>query len=426
MTRRKITLSFTGPWGLEKAPTYIKTRIEFPSTYPDIAAPIVSLEKTASLSDDVVSRMNSEVSVITASFLSRQRGSLEAILRYILGEQTLEEILSSLKKRQESVDIDSTIELNISSSDDDDEAFEKDPGPRANDLESSDPMIVKPQAQNNPPVPKACGALWADDGRLVCFFPPKREKEASFLDLTLKASPAKGRNSIFEGFGRFHTTSRPKKRAPSTMETIESGDSDLSDSAYSSSASSSDSEHDLPRHHFMPGMAWRGDNSEAFPGITLDESQKSSSGMGKSKSMSSTGRNFVSIHDFTDLLPAKPHLARNYIVGHGSHGCAHNARAAENAGDSNLSDVWSLADLILQNKVPVELMNDAWSSRNAQRLVTSPILIAARRAGSRLKSKDSAIDLSYDMEEGCPTVEARAPIKWGDHPLGRRFLVDSL
>lgn len=426
MTARKITLSFTGPWGLERAPTYVKTRIEFPSMYPDIAAPIVSLEKTASLSDDVVSKMNSEISIITASFLSRQRNSLEAILRYILGEQILEEILSSLKKREESVDIDSTIELDISSSDDDDEALENDAGPRANDMESSDPMIAKPQAQNNPPLPKACGALWADDGRLVCFFPPKREKEASFLDLTLKASPAKGRNSIFEGFGRFQTASKPKRRPPSTMETIESGDSDLSDSAYSSSASSSDSELDLPRHHFMPGMAWRGDNSEAFPGITLDESQKSSSDMGKSKSISSIGRNYVSIHDFTDLLPAKQNLAREYVIGHGSRGCAHNARVAGDAGDPNLRDVWSLADLILQNKVPVDVMNDTWSSRNAQKLITSPILIAARRAGSRLKSKDSAIDLSYDKEEGCPTVEPRVPVKWGDHPLGRSYLVDSL
>ncbi len=428
MQRRKIVVSLSGPWGPEKTSTYIKARIEFPLTYPEATAPTVSLEKTASLSDDAINRVISEVSSITARFLSRQRSSLEAILGYILGEQTLEESLLWLKKRQESVDLDSTLELDISSSDEDDEKFT---GLQSNDMESSDPMVTKSQAQNNPPLPKACGALWATNGCLVCFFPPKLEKEPSFLDLTLRANDrsSKSRKSIFEGFGRFHTALGRKKHAPSTLETIESGDSDSNESSSSSSRSSSSSDEiDLPRHHFLPGMAWRGDASEAVPGVSLDESQKSSSGMAKSKSTVSEGKNFVSIHDYSELLPAKKYLAKNYIVGHGSYGCAHNARVAREVGDLDLADVWALVDLLLQDKVPLEAMTEIreGDTRDPSNAYIEPILIIARRATSELRSKDSAIDLSYDRDEENLAFDLRAPVKWGDHPFGPRYLVDTL
>lgn len=432
MQRRKIVVSLSGPWGPENTSTYIKTRIEFPSTYPLATAPIVSLEKTASLSEDALTQISSELSEITANFLSRQRSSLEAILRYILGEQTLGESLLWLKKRQVDVDLDSTMDLDISSSDEDDEAMQAYAGPQVHDMESSDPMIVKAQAQNNPPLPKACGALWADNGLLVCFFPPKPEKEPSLLDLTLKASDrsSKSRNSLFEGFGRVHNASRRKKQAASTLETIESGDSDFDESLSSSSGSSSGSDEiGLPRHHFMPGMAWRGDASEAFPGVSLDESQKSSSGMGKTKSTTSRGKNYISIHDYRDLLPAKEHLAKHYIIGQGSHGYAHNARIARENGDLDLADVWGLVDLIMQDKVPLEIMNDTQGYDYAPNVGTSnrePILIIARRAVSKLRAKDSAIDLSYDGGDESIALNIRAPVKWGDHPFGRRYLVNML
>jgi hypothetical protein len=427
MQRRKIAVSLSGPWGPEKTSTYIKARIEFPPTYPETAVPTLSLEKTASLNDDVVNQVNSAVSSITASFLSRQRSSLEAILRYVLGEQTLEESLLWLKKRHESIDLDSTLELEVSSSDEDDERFV---GVQSNDTENSDLMTAKIQAQNNTPVPNACGALWANNGCLVCFFPPKPEKEPSFLDLTLRVNDrsSKSRKSIFEGFGRFHNASGRKNQATSTLQTIESGDSDTNESSSSSSGSSSNSDESLPRHHFLPGMAWRGDASEAIPAVSLDESQKSSSGMGKSRSTVPKSKNFVSIHDYSDLLPARLFLAKNYIVGHGSYGCAHNARIAREVGDLDLADVWVLVDLLLQDKVPLEVMSErrAGSTQDPGKAYVEPILMIARRAATRLKSKDSAIDMSYDRDEENLELDVQAPAKWGDHPFGRPYLIDKL
>ena len=431
MQRRKIAVSLTGPWGFDQSSTYVKARIEFPSAYPDTMAPSVFLDKTAAIENEVVDKVSREIADISAKFQSRQRSSLESILRYLLGEQNLEESLQWLKKRQMSVELDSAAEVEFSSSDDDDEVLGKYSVPVPNDMESSD-LMVRSRAQNNPPLPKACGAMWAENGLLVCFFPPKPEKEPSLLDLSLRAGErsAKGRKSIFEGFGRFENKSR-KRQTTSTLETIESGDSSYEESSVSSSASSSASDDiGLPRHHFLPNVAWRGDASEALPGATLDESQKSSSGIEKSRSLSSKERNFISIQDHGDLLPAKEYLARTYSLGNRSQDCLHNANVAQLNGDKDLADVWQLVSLILQSKVPLEVVNFDWAIDDARNYDTHNldpvVVVVARRALGRVESKDSAIDLSFDESEADPPVAARASVKWGQHPFARRHLVDAL
>lgn len=392
--------------------------------------PTISLEKTASLTKEAIDRIGSETSKITSMFLSHQRSSLEAVLGYLLGEQSLDESLSWMNKPQESVGVDTTLELDLSSSDEDDEVIEKYSGLQS-DLTGSELMTAKAKAQNNPPLPKACGALWADNGRLVCFFPPKREQEPSLLNLSLKDidGSSKGRKSIFEGFGRFHSTARRKKQATSTLETIESGGSDFEEVSSSSSDSSAASDDiGLPRHHFMPTMAWRGDGSEIFPGVSLDDSQKSSSGKEKYKAGASKGNNFISIHDFSDLLPSKESLAHKYIVGRGALGCAHNARVARETRDHGSADVWSFVELLLQDRVPLTVMDDHQDLDHAsdtEVLEVSPIFVVARRAVSKLKTKDSAIDLSYDENEDNLLI-ARASVKWGHHPFGRQSLVAAL
>ena len=430
MQRRKIIVSLTGPWGTNKVFTYIKAGIEFPPAYPEVVAPSVSLEKNAALGDDIVANIIFAIAAITASYLSLQRSSLEAILRYLLGEQTLEESLSVLRKRQQSVDLDSTLEVESSSSEEDDETLAKEVGLKIDDMESSDPMITGSRIQDNPPLPKACGAMWADNGRLVCFFPHKQEKEPSFLDLTLKSGEriSKSRSSILEGFGRFHHASSRKKPAASTLETIESGASDSEESFSSSSDSSSASgDMGLPRHHFLPSMTWRGESFVAFPGSALDESQKSSSGMEKSKLTTSKGRNFISIHDFNDLLPAKEDLARKYVFGNPSRDCLYNAEVARDLGLEDLANTWLLIDLILQDKVPLEFMTSKGNSdQDLHKPAQDPILIIARHAASRAKPKEKSLCLLSEERQEEHSLAARAAIKWGHHPFARRYLVDAL
>ena len=87
------------------------------------AAPSLHLEQTASLSDETTDRIYKDSKSIASSFMSQQRSSLEAILRYLLGERNLEESLFWLTKRQESVDLESTQDLDLSSSDEEDEGL---------------------------------------------------------------------------------------------------------------------------------------------------------------------------------------------------------------------------------------------------------------------------------------------------------------
>ena len=353
--------------------------------------------------------------------MSHQRSSLEAMLRYLLGERNLEECLLWLKKRQESVDLESTQDLAVSSSDEEDESLGRYAGEQAESMGASDSMIAVSNAHYNVPLPKACGALWAGDGRLVCFFPSKQEKESSLLDLSIRASDRSSgsRKNVFEDFGRLHNDSSRQKRGSSTLETIESGGSDPEySSAFSSSSSSSSDNMGLPRHHFMPSMAWRGDVFEAHQRPAIDDSQKSSGDTGFAKSTMMSSGNYVAIHGLTQLLPAKKHHAEGYTVHDGSSSCAHNSCIAREGGDPDLADVWSFVELIIKEEVPLELKVIPESE--------APVVVIARRTASELKPRDSAIDLSFDATQEERKPSQRGSVKWGNHPLGRRWFIDSL
>ena len=360
---------------------------------------------------------------IALGFMSHQRSSLEAMLRYLLGERNLEDCLLWLKKRQQSVELESTKDLDLSSSDEEDESLGRYAGERDQSMETSDSITAVSNAQYNVPIAKACGALWAEDGRLVCFFPQKPEKDSLLLDLSVKTSDRSSgsRKNVFEDFGRLHTDPARQRRGASTLETIESGDSDREYcSAFSSSSSSSSSSEDmgLPRHHFMPSMAWRGDIYVAHEGLAIYDSQKSSGDTGFVKSTVMSPCNYVAIHDFTQLLPAKKHLAQGYTIHDGSSSCAHNSRIARESEDLDLADVWSFVELIIKEEVPLELR--VIPENNA------PIVVTARRNASRLKPRDSAIDLSFDAAQEDRKPNQRGSVRWGNHPLGRRWFVDSL
>lgn len=319
------------------------------------------------------------------------------------------------------MDVESAQDLDLSSSDEEDEGLGRYAGEQTESMEASDSMIAVSNARYNVPLPKACGALWAEDGRLVCFFLPKQEKEPSLLDSSIKASDRSfgSRKKFFEDFGRFHSDSPRQKRGASTLETIESGDSDPeSSSTFSSSSSSSSDNIGLPRHHFMPSMAWRGDAFEAHYGAPFDGSHKSSGDTGFAKSTVTVSGNYVAIHDLTQLLPAKKHLAQAYTIHDGSSGCTHNSRIAKESGDLDLADVWSFVGLIIQEKVPLESKVIPGSN--------TPVVVIARHAASRLKPRDSAIDLSFDAVQEDKQPSLRGSVKWGNHPLGRRWFIDSL
>ena len=416
--RGRILVSLSGPWGLGETSTYLKVRIDFPIGYPSTSVPMLSIEKTSSIHDEAFKRILSDVDSLTSAFMSHRRSSLETILRYLLGEQSLEEGLQNLQVNRDGDDVALTQkdELSSSDDDDDDEGLGRYADLQSDSVEAIDPMIVINNAQYNVPLPKACGALWADNGTLVCFFPAKQEKEPSILDQSLRSS-ARNRNAISEGFGRLHDFLGRRKATTSTLGTREDGESEFDDFETSSSETSSSQGSGILQHQFAPVLAWEGNGFDKFHKHIPDGSQKSVGDIGTVNSTAPKACMSVSLYDFSDLLPAKQILAKEYEIGNDFQHAARNASVARNYGYSEIADVWSLIGLILQEKVPLQIMRHP--------LVEGSIISIARRASFSSRNQDSGIDLSFETgdEEAPPLLDR---VNWGSHPFGQRWLVKEL
>ncbi|KAL8896707.1 MAG: hypothetical protein Q9207_007579 [Kuettlingeria erythrocarpa] len=418
MQDRRIIVSLHGPFGPDRASVYIRCRIDIPSGYPTKESPWPVMESTAATIDESLLQATSDLQSIAHAYHERQRHSLEVLLRYLLGEQSCEESIALLKASpdQSGLDLDQPTDASSSSDDEGDGQYAE---KQVQSLDSSEGTLAVSNAQYNVPVRKACGALWANDGRLVCFFPPKGEKTSLLLNQSnVKASEwaSMDRKNLFEGFGRLQGNIATI-RTTLDVESSESGDSDY-ESSRSSSDSASVSDVGLTRLTLMPSMAWRDEAPGMNRALSVDESQRSSGRTRRSKSAVPDSKHFVSIYQYAELLPSKRKLAVEYCLENNSECCSHNAAVARSNGDLDLADIWNLLDLILKDEVPLQVMQA--TSRQ------EPILLVARRILSPLHSKDSAIDLTYDShdEDEQPTFKGR--VYWGSHPFGRKWLIDAL
>lgn len=417
MPNRFVIVFLSGPWGAEGGSTFIKAGIDFPKGYPEEATPAVIIEKTASISSETLQRMNSELQQVANAYMSGQRNSLEAMLRYLLGEQSLEESLLWLKERPDHNDLDLIQDPESSSSDEDDEEARRYTNAQGQGMDMSDGMIAVFNAQYNVPLPRVCGALWSGDGHLVCSFPPK-DKAPSLLDLSLKNTDRSSRSHkiISEGFGRFYNRSPAPRNKTSTLETIESGESDSDSSSVSSSGSSSPDLFGGPPHHYVRSSAWRGDTSETQKDHSVEDSQLSSGGTGPAKSSGTKSYGSISIHDFRDWLPAKKTYAQEYVIG-GPNSCLHNAEVAARLDNQDLADAWDFVDLMLQARVPLSTMLHPQKDE--------PIIVVARNALSSLRSRDLTAKPASDITGNRTAGAMEGGVKWGHNPFGWQF-VDKL
>ena len=400
MLNRVVTLSLMGPWSFAGTSTWIKCRIQFPDTYPESAGLMLTIKESPNTTDEQLQRIDHEIQLITKAYVARQLSSLEAIIHYLLGERDLNRSLLWLATRPDG-ELDVPHNSAESSSDEDDQL-------QSSQIDMNENLIAS-NAQYNVPLAKACGAFWADDGRLVCFFPQRREKSNPLMGkLSLKTANQKG---VFEGFGRLEQNPAVTKRS-FTLDTSDSGDSEFECLSSLSNSSTSSYGVNPSGQLFMPSMAWHIGALETLNDQSVDESYRSTGAFGDNPLGSSA--NYVSIHDCHDLLPSKQRLAEEYIISRDHQECcSHNSRVAAEFGEQDTADIWSLVKLIIRKQVPFEIVQD--------HLKDESIVIAARRAVHPLQRKDSAVDLSYDLTE-----VAAETVQWGGHPFGSRWLVDSL
>ena len=393
-------MSLMGPWSSTGTSTWIKCRVQFPDTYPETAALMLTIKESPNTTDEQLKRIDHEIQLITKAYVARQLSSLEAIIHYLLGERGLNRSLLWLATRPDG-DLDVPHNSAESSSDEDDQL-------QSSQIDMNESLVAS-NAQDKVPLAKACGAFWADDGRLVCFFPQRREKSNPLTGkLNLKTANQKG---VFEGFGRLDPNSVVTKRPP-TLDTSDSGDSEFESLSSLSNSSTSSYGGNASGQLFMPLMTWHIGALETQNDQSVDESYRSSGAVGDNPPGLSA--NYVSIHLFDDLLPSKQKLAEEYIISKDHQECcSHNSHVAAEFGAQDIADIWSLVKLIIRKQVPFEILQDHHKDES--------IIAAARRAVHPLQTRDSAIDLSYDLTE--PAAET---VQWGGHPFGSRWLVDSL
>lgn len=418
--QRKATISFHGPWGAEGASLFLKLDIKFPSDYPRSAIPSFRIQKTAAMTDELSQNLTAELRTISETYLSRKRGCLEGSLRYLLGECNLEESIA-LVLGETTDNMKSPInDLEDESSDED-----EDVGPfQGPDLGMSS-ELQQVNANAMVPVARVCGASWTHDGRLICFFPPKKNKSGSLFDsLGFKEITRLSRNDkVFEGFGRLQTSSPGRlpmattATGTGTMSITDDGASDYSDDSddvSSSSSGSSDAISGIPSR-IHASTLWRNAGSLGiYRTKSADNSQLSTVGGGPGTAKSSDHpHNIVSIHDVSELLPAKRSLASQYrIFGNSADVCVHNAAVAADAGYHHLAQVWALLKLILQIQ---------WDARTALNVDTE--LLARRLSGT--SRNDGGVEFTGDTAKRKHVLKA-GKYRPGEEALGGRWLVSAL
>lgn len=405
---RFAKVSFTGPWGPKTSSAHIRARIDFPQDYPETEAPILSMDKPTSMTQEIFHTIASDVQSLAEAYMFEQKNSLEAIFRYLLGESDLNDALSWLKPKL-------TQDIIYSSSDEDDEDVGTFVNTQTSVMDMADSALGISNAQYNVPLRRTCGASWANDGRVVCFFPVV-ENSLSILDSSLRGTEISPRyhKNMFEGFGRLHNKSSAPKTKISTLQTIESDDSGYDDSLTSSAGSSESSEIvEEPQYHLIPSIARLANPSDTQRAMSAEDSQRSSGIVGFVKSSGSKKVNFISIHDWREFLPSKHALAKKYFLS-GPKCCSMNAKIAAHMGMQDLSDAWELVDLIMRDEVPLAIRDHPYGGES--------VLIVARRALAPRSRSDSAVDISYDTPDEEQQRNLKGGIKWAGHPFGRQLL----
>lgn len=269
---------------------------------------------------------------------------------------------------------------------------------------STDDRYIK---HNITPLPKACSAVWANSGQLVCFFMPKGS-----VDEGSKETGAAGYHQPRFGQAEPHSTSRivkyqdfpiyektPKDKNEALNLVYSFGREDYqSDSELSEQSSDEISEDwdevirdDLqafgkfqnafkennslgltrtvqaPRASFSRALSRKGTASiSSYVDDSMLRSTKRAKGY-------NTCKHFIRTHDFGHLIPEKPELAVSYqLMGACMRDCAKiNGQVAQNKGFKDLEEAWRLIEVMITSselKFSQEDFNsfneiqDAWGS----------------------------------------------------------------
>ncbi|TQN71487.1 putative RWD, RING finger and WD repeat-containing protein [Colletotrichum shisoi] len=421
MDNLTLKASLNGPWGANGETIFIKVTVDIPADYPKFKAPKFLIEKTGFMSERTHKKIGHEIHELCQQFLGRKQNCLDVAFSYLLGEIDLAASTNFFKNVK---DLDDPLDgVGSESSSEDENDI---PAGGSASMSQELPPNVEAEstlAPNNttiPPLPRFCGARFANDGRLVCFFPTKEEKARALFSTSVEPPRERIKGEpVFAGFGRLAHDSPPGKRYGNDemSATDDQSDSDGSTGSSSSSDSESTSINKMslwyqPRHRFK--RTWSDNRSIRSSGGGTGVGTGTGTGSLRRRP-GAKSKNVISLHDISGLLPAKKEFAQEYaIFGDGAQVCEHNAQVAEKHGCQDLVDIWRYLSLILRRDIPLELSN--MDPRQ------NSILIIARNALTRFRHEDSPDAQTVSGNDDSTVFSGR--VKWGNHPLARGFISD--
>lgn len=450
-----LVITLNGPWSSDNAgePTFIRVGIKFPRGYPCAdAKPKFSIERTHELADSTRRSLLARLAEIADKYCDAGRFCLEACMRYLLGEEEPEWGESGADEgADDGADGKTAEKAAADAGENTGETPETPatlavPGPKAPVASQGSPTSpvspVSPALQNNPflplsptvsassvssvssdelatpedarpafdstPVPKNCGAIWTPSGHLVCFFNYKQQKHQpailfgsqgfSLVNPIHVGGPDDDAGDASETADwAAAATGGPTRGAHRAGPVDMSGaqDSGLSTGASSSSSSS-------------PSLA---DDLDLLQYDRLYQRRvpRSSTGDVKTSPVRSTAdavANTVTIHSFTDEIPAKMILAYGYrVLGDSRENLArHNANVAQAAGCPEIAESWRLLSILLASEVSPGGYTGSYTENNPG------------NTGGITGAAPAQFSLGFSASN------PRARFFWGNHPFGGAWL----
>lgn len=381
-----IVVSLNGPWNSlnENKLVFVRAVFHFEPNYPKHGAPTVTIEESREITNDDRLNMIKEARRIGSLYADCKQNSLEAILRYLLGEKVNinpEDILQITPDIAEydimknlGFDEEDIWNTNIKNEGENEtisvSSSESDESDDIDDITKEHNFIrnnVSNKSFDSTPVPKGCGAVFSHTGQLVCFFTSTTaDRQKKVQDKIINASAG-----AMRGFGRFNKQDQEKSEVDSI-----------------SSKGNESSNENKPKT-YLESLALKNRESEKKTnGINMDEDKNSnedewekllknditfrtkmpvfanqSMPTANAAENTQSEKNTVTISNYSFLIPDKKQLAVKYKTQGASLPlvCKHNADVAREIGENDVADCWEIIGDMLKSRSKDTSRQQDWS-----------------------------------------------------------------
>ncbi|KAI9719509.1 MAG: hypothetical protein M1828_006216 [Chrysothrix sp. TS-e1954] len=411
MSDRMVEVDLQGPWGEGESLVNIQMRVAFSRDYPEASAPFITINRTPEI-EPLHQHLLLSLKMIGEKYVKLHKGCFEALILYLLGDHTLDESVLMLPEGREFpiFGLDGTSDLSHSSpsldyttwSDEDDDAalgtFSK------NGLLEGSITDFTEARNTNVPLPATCGARFAPNGQLACFFlSPKKTKDHLQQDLTVDFARVKQSLQTFKGIVRSRTRSLPDSESSGSTSPI-SRSLDIPLVPMGTRASEPNTKISYrngrwPTYYHLRSD-WIADPLDTNTELRLTAASEPSA--------------YASLVDLSPILPCNKTLAEEYVVaGTPEEISRRNQAVCEKHGYTDLAKAWGLAALIVGDVVPLERV---YHDHEATFTMATRAMVLVTKKDA---SGNSSQQMKFDEPPAIRYPYKRSMIKWGNHPFGR-------